>query len=394
MSKNAKAVYPRTKPPLVQQSSPGSVSGFSRSAARRTRSLDEDTFLAILGLERRRAERSRKPFVLMLLDMGGLLRRENSRQALNQTTSAVAAATRETDFVGWYKQDSVLGIVFVEVNDWEDTPIAQLLLDKVVRALHAHMDPQAVSKIVISAHLFPESASTGGSDFLADETLYPDIAPRNQPRKPSLIVKRLIDVAASALLLLSLSPLFAVIAVAIKLGSEGPVFFAQERMGQFGSRFKCIKFRTMYINNDPKIHREYVEQFIAGKANAANNGNGSVVYKITDDPRVTTAGKLLRRLSLDELPQFWNVLRGDMSLVGPRPPLPYEFRVYDIWHRRRVLELRPGVTGLWQVSGRSRTSFDDMVRLDLRYSQSWSLWLDLKILAATPKAVFTGDGAY
>jgi lipopolysaccharide/colanic/teichoic acid biosynthesis glycosyltransferase len=105
-------------------------------------------------------------------------------------------------------------------------------------------------------------------------------------------------------------------------------------------------------------------------------------------------GRLLRKLSLDEIPQFWNVLCGDMSLVGPRPPVAYEFRVYDIWHRRRVLEVKPGVTGLWQVSGRSRTSFDDMVRLDLRYSQSWSLWLDLKILAATPRAVITGDGAY
>ena len=108
-----------------------------------------------------------------------------------------------------------------------------------------------------------------------------------------------------------------------------------------------------------------------------------------DDPRITPVGRLLRKMSLDEFPQFWNVLRGEMSLVGPRPPVAYEFRVYDIWHRRRVLEVKPGVTGLWQVSGRSRTSFDDMVRLDLRYSQSWSLWLDLKILAATPRAVFT-----
>jgi len=150
----------------------------------------------------------------------------------------------------------------------------------------------------------------------------------------------------------------------------------------------------MYTNNDPKIHRDYVERFIAGKAKEARNQSGSVVYKIMNDPRVTPAGRWLRKLSLDELPQFWNVLRGDMSLVGPRPPVAYEFRVYDIWHRRRVLEVKPGVTGLWQVSGRSRTSFDDMVRLDLRYSQSWSLWLDLKILAATPRAVFTGDGAY
>jgi len=109
---------------------------------------------------------------------------------------------------------------------------------------------------------------------------------------------------------------------------------------------------------------------------------------------VTPLGRFLRRTSLDEFPQFWNVLRGEMSLVGPRPALRYEFEAYDFWHRRRVLEVKPGVTGLWQVVGRSRTSFDDMVRMDLRYCQRWSLWLDLKILLATPMAVFTGHGAY
>ena len=202
------------------------------------------------------------------------------------------------------------------------------------------------------------------------------------------------DLAGSFLFLLLFSPLFAVIALAIKLTSEGPVFFGQERLGQFGTRFKCLKFRTMYANNNSNIHKEYVERFISGRESAQNGEAGSVVYKIMNDPRVTPVGKILRRLSLDEIPQFLNVLRGEMSLVGPRPPLPYEFKIYDLWHKRRVLELKPGVTGLWQVSGRSRTSFDDMVRLDLRYSQSWSLWLDVKILAATPRAVFTGDGAY
>ncbi len=148
-------------------------------------------------------------------------------------------------------------------------------------------------------------------------------------------------------------------------------------------------------NNDPKIHREFVQRFIAGKdEKQAKNEAEPVVYKITNDPRITSVGKFLRKTSLDEFPQFWNVLRGEMSLVGPRPPVPYEFEVYDLWHRRRVLEVKPGVTGLWQVSGRSRTCFDDMVRLDLRYSQSWSLWLDLKILIATPRAVFTSEGAY
>ena len=165
--------------------------------------------------------------------------------------------------------------------------------------------------------------------------------------------------------------MLAAIAVVIKLTSRGPVVFEQERLGQFGKQFKCLKFRTMYADNDPKIHREFVQQFIAGKDEKSKRRSPTpAVYKITNDPRVTPIGRFLRKTSLDEFPQFWNVLRGEMSLVGPRPPVPYEFEVYDYWHRRRVLEVRPGVTGLWQVSGRSRTCFDDMVRLDLRYTET------------------------
>jgi lipopolysaccharide/colanic/teichoic acid biosynthesis glycosyltransferase len=143
------------------------------------------------------------------------------------------------------------------------------------------------------------------------------------------------------------------------------------------------------------MHHEYVRRLIVGGTAKAEAGEAKpVVYKIANDPRVTPVGRFLRKTSLDEFPQFWNVLWGEMSLVGPRPPLHYEFEMYDLWHRRRVFEVKPGVTGLWQVCGRSRTCFDDMVRLDLRYSRSWSLWLDLKILMATPRAVLTGDGAY
>jgi lipopolysaccharide/colanic/teichoic acid biosynthesis glycosyltransferase len=197
------------------------------------------------------------------------------------------------------------------------------------------------------------------------------------------------------LLLLVLAPIFAAIALAIKLTSKGPVIFEQERLGQFGKSFKCLKFRTMYTNNDAKIHREYVQSFIAGQSNNEKAPSGErAVYKLTNDPRVTAVGRFLRKTSLDEFPQFWNVLCGEMSLVGPRPPVQYEFEMYDYWHRRRVFELKPGVTGLWQVNGRSRTCFDDMVRLDLRYSQTWSIWLDLKILLATPFAVVAGDGAH
>jgi lipopolysaccharide/colanic/teichoic acid biosynthesis glycosyltransferase len=153
----------------------------------------------------------------------------------------------------------------------------------------------------------------------------------------------------------------------------------------------------MQVSSDAAIHEEYVKKFISGKADlnsSSGNNKKDVVYKITNDPRVTWIGRILRRTSLDELPQFWNVLRGQMSLVGPRPPVPYEFEAYDLWHRRRLLEVKPGITGLWQVKGRSKTTFDEMVRLDLRYSRTWTPLLDVKILLQTPRAVFSGDGAY
>jgi lipopolysaccharide/colanic/teichoic acid biosynthesis glycosyltransferase len=363
-------------------------------ATREINRLEEDTFHTMLALERRRAERSRKPFVLMLLDAHALFQDGVASRFLEQLTSAVLASSRETDLLGWYKKGAILGIIFTEVSLSEKHPITQILLAKVAKALHDRVGRQHASRVVITAHLFPENLNREGSDSPADVNLYPDLTQQGTRKRAPLIAKRALDVVGSGILLLVLSPIFALIAIAIKLTSDGPVFFAQERLGQFGTRFRCLKFRTMYTNNDPKIHRDYVERFIAGKAKEERNEAGSVVYKIMDDPRITPVGRLLRKLSFDELPQFWNVLRGEMSLVGPRPPVAYEFRVYDIWHRRRVLEVKPGVTGLWQVSGRSRTSFDDMVRLDLRYSQSWSLWLDLKILAATPRAVFTGDGAY
>jgi lipopolysaccharide/colanic/teichoic acid biosynthesis glycosyltransferase len=145
----------------------------------------------------------------------------------------------------------------------------------------------------------------------------------------------------------------------------------------------------MYVNNDPEIHRKYVQNLIAKKV---DEGGGS--FKIKNDPRITAVGRFLRKSSLDELPQFLNVLHGEMSLVGPRPPIRYEFENYALWHRRRILEVKPGITGEWQVSGRSRTTFDEMVRMDLRYIRQQSVWLDLKILLKTPFAVISGNGAY
>ena len=151
----------------------------------------------------------------------------------------------------------------------------------------------------------------------------------------------------------------------------------------------------MQVNNDHSVHKEFITKFIASEASKQNaKGNGEGVFKLTNDKRITRVGRFLRRTSLDELPQFLNVLKGDMSLVGPRPPIPYELAAYQTWHRRRLLEVKPGITGLWQVSGRSRVSFDDMVRLDLRYATSWSPSLDFTILMRTPLAVIKGEGAH
>jgi lipopolysaccharide/colanic/teichoic acid biosynthesis glycosyltransferase len=354
--------------------------------------LAENVFHSMLTLERRRAERSRKPFVLMLLDAN--LEHGPAEEILRQAVEIAVASKRETDLVGWYKQGGILGIIFTEVSLEGDTPITETLRSKIETAFLKHLGRERASKIAISVHIFPESFDKNGSGWVADSKLYPDLKRKNSRKKLPLVIKRAIDIAGSGALLLMLSPFLAAIAALIKLTSKGPVVYKQERLGQFGTRFQCLKFRTMYTNNDPKIHQDYVQQFIAGKEGLdKSEGAEQPVYKLVKDPRVTFIGGFLRKTSLDELPQFWNVLRGDMSLVGPRPPVPYEFEVYDIWHRRRVLEIRPGVTGLWQVSGRNRTRFDEMVRLDLRYCQTWSIWLDLKILIATPRAVFNGGGA-
>jgi lipopolysaccharide/colanic/teichoic acid biosynthesis glycosyltransferase len=368
-------------------------SKFEQRAAQAESAIPEDVFHSLLTLERKRAERSRKQFVLMLMDAH--LENGSAAGILKEAVEIVIASKRETDLIGWYKQGAILGVIFTEVNAEADRPITEILRNKYEATLAERMGKNRSAKIAVSFHVFPEIWDKNHSGWQADSKLYPELNPKASRKQIPLLVKRMMDVLGAAVLLLTLSPLLAAIAAMIKLTSKGPVIFEQERLGRFGARFKCLKFRTMYTDNDPKIHQEYIQQFISGKEESGNsNGSQQPVYKIVDDPRVTTVGRILRKTSLDELPQFWNVLRGEMSLVGPRPPVLYEFEIYDIWHRRRILDVKPGVTGLWQVSGRSRTRFDDMVRLDLRYCRTWSLWLDLKILISTPRAVLGGDGAY
>ena len=213
------------------------------------------------------------------------------------------------------------------------------------------------------------------------------------------ILKRGLDIFVGVAALLFFAPLFVVIAIAIKLSSKGPVLFRQERFGRQVEPFTFYKFRSMYADSDQTVHKAYVSRLIAGRPETGNGtSNGTAagektrIFKITGDPRVTPLGRLLRRSSLDELPQLWNVLRGEMSLVGPRPCIQYELEQYADWHTLR-LDVKPGMTGLWQVAARNRVGFDEMVKLDLAYVRQRSLWLDIKILLRTPLAVISGGGA-
>jgi lipopolysaccharide/colanic/teichoic acid biosynthesis glycosyltransferase len=365
------------------------------SAGSEARSLlSEDAFVSMLYLERRRAERAQKRFVLVLVDVKRALEEGNKNRTMGKISLALTNSTRETDILGWYLDNNLVGIIGTELGETSPKIVHERLLEKLRASFQQTVGKEKSSRISVSFHFFPEEYGKSDSTPSANVALYPDISRKEDSRKVAFGIKRAMDVIGSAAALILFSPALAAIAAAIKLTSDGPVMFRQERLGQYGQTFTFLKFRSMYTNCDAKIHQEYVNQFIAGQVDETGADGTKPVFKIQKDPRVTPVGKFLRKTSLDELPQFLNVLRGEMSLVGPRPPIAYEYRAYDLWHRRRVLEIKPGITGLWQVEGRSRTRFDDMVRLDLKYARGWSLWLDVKILIQTPTAVFTGDGAH
>jgi len=353
--------------------------------------LPEELFLGMLCLERKRAERSGKKLVLVLLDAEDADKTARKSEILDGVIKAAKAARRETDPSGWYKNNSVLGIIFTELGAMDAETTINKLIDKVREALAVNLSSEDFKYVFLSIHVFGDDSDDHGS---ANPAFYPELFHPHDSKKISRVAKRALDVVASATAIALLAPVFLLIALLVKLTSKGPVLFKQERLGQFGKTFTCLKFRSMRVNNDLRIHREFMKRVISGAHDGREHGGVTPVYKMTNDPRITRIGRFIRRTSLDELPQFFNVLCGEMSLVGPRPPLAYEYQEYDVWHRRRVLEVKPGLTGLWQVSGRSRVRFDDMVRLDLQYARDWSFWMDVRILLQTPRAVVLGDGAY
>ena len=277
------------------------------------------------------------------------------------------------------------------LGNWNRLPeiLSEHVIDEVVFAippeflneLKKHVwecEEQGINARVLADFITPSMAQTRVENLNGVPLITYSTTPHNATM---LCAKRCLDIVGSSLGLVLLSPAFLVISAAIKLSSPGTVFYTQDRVGKNGRIFKFYKFRSMYRNADT----------IKKELEKLNEMSGPV-FKMKDDPRITEVGKFLRKWSLDETPQFWNIFKGEMSLVGPRPPLPEEVKQYDSWQRRR-LSMKPGLTCIWQVEGRNRIDFEEWMKLDLKYIDTWSLWLDLRILMKTVPAVLSGKGA-
>jgi lipopolysaccharide/colanic/teichoic acid biosynthesis glycosyltransferase len=378
--------------------------------------LDEKTFAEMLHYERERAERFGGSFSCIYSEL--LFFKNKKNNIINDIAEKIKICLRVVDRVGIIK-NNVICLLLPETIEQDAYHVIQKLKSIINENTHnsiisynitfcSYPNEQACGISIIQ----PDTKKSMGSgrpalvkmefsemvDIGGVITIDPNIvfAIENLIYELSWesYCKRVIDILGALCGIILLSPAMILITIMIKVTSKGPVFFRQTRLGYQGQPFTFLKFRSMYTDCKDELHKEYLKKFIAGSIDEANMGSqNSPYYKMKHDPRVTRFGKLLRKTSLDELPQFCNVLLGQMSLVGPRPPIPYEVADYKNWHRKRVLDVKPGITGLWQTKGRSKTTFDEMVRLDLYYAKNWSIWLDIKIIFNTFRAVFSGYGA-
>jgi lipopolysaccharide/colanic/teichoic acid biosynthesis glycosyltransferase len=326
------------------------LSGSRPASSSRPIVLSEDLFRDVLMKERRRADRSNQSVALLLVTLNDGLG-ANSTSIWAPVLETLSDVAHDTDVLGWFEWPAVIGVIMPDLASFTPEDARQLE-SRLARELAGRSDMETVGHVSIRVHVHPQPSGAPGLEPLVP-TGFPELTAPHRATMQSAL-KRALDIVGSCMLLLLLAPVFFVIALLVKLKSAGPVFFGQVRVGERMKPFTMLKFRTMYVND--RLHQDYM-------------------------------GRFLRRTSLDDLPQLWNVLRGDMSLVGPRPAMAHELGQYKPWHYRRVLDAKPGITGLWQVSGRSRISFDQMVRLDLQYARTCSLWTDIKILLATPAAL-------
>jgi lipopolysaccharide/colanic/teichoic acid biosynthesis glycosyltransferase len=352
--------------------------------------LPKDVFRRIIDRERERANRTGDVFSMVAFVLPGS---SEKQEALALLTDLLASRLRSIDAVGWLDSHHI-GILLPETD-----------------SAGAHMFAKKVFQEKISGQLVPNyEIFTYPSEKLTDpekrDLFEASVKAEHKKHRSSLwggwhfpkpqrnvdymfcltkrVFKRGFDLVGAGVCLLVLSPLFLVVAVIIKVVSPGPIFYKQLRIGYAGQPFTFLKFRTMSPGADTKEHQEYLATLIKGVP--GNDGSDAPMSKLDHDPQIIPCGNLLRKTCLDELPQLINVLRGEMSLVGPRPPIPYEVKEYDSWHRGRFNAI-PGMTGLWQVSGKNKLSFREMVRIDIRYARERSLWVDIKILFRTPLAI-------
>jgi lipopolysaccharide/colanic/teichoic acid biosynthesis glycosyltransferase len=345
------------------------------------RFLPRPCFLEQVRRERLRTDRTRSALSLILLPLQPDL--AASPEGLVRAVAAVGGLIRETDHVGLYDRHT-LGLILPDTGRMGCHALVDKLRGAAGQLFAAPLFSTYPSQMFES--LGREPAPGAGPD--------PAILAEGVHTPGQWAAKRALDIAGALVGIIVFSPLMALIATAIRLTSPGPALFRQVRLGRNGTPFVLYKFRSMHSGVDDRIHRQFMADLIEGRHEAVNQGHpGQPLYKIKADPRVTPVGRVIRRTSMDELPQFFNVLKGEMSLVGPRPCLAYEAENYEPWQLRRLLGVKPGITGLWQVYGRSRTGFADMVRLDIHYTRVWSPALDLRILLKTVLAVLHGRGA-
>lgn len=347
-----------------------------------------ERFHDLIERERSRTDRTGVCFSMVVFGLKG--RKRSTYHTLYHIATLLLSRARTSDEIGWFDKTS-LAVLLIGSEESGAAKFGQSVTASI---------PEGVAVPTVSVYVYPnkgegegrtESRKEERKESGTKESTPPapvtgrTILPEG-PVMPSVFVRQLplwkdiLDVFLSLMALILLSPLFLLIGVYIKIADPGPVFFRQERIGFRGKKFECWKFRTMKINNDPAAHEEYLKSLIKGGDQAM------VKLDAKKDPRIIPLGWILRQSGLDELPQLVNVLRGDMSLVGPRPCLPYEATEYDQWHGERF-DTAPGLTGLWQVSGKNRTTFKDMMRFDIRYSQRMSFWMELQILFRTFPAI-------
>ncbi|MBN7795258.1 sugar transferase [Parahaliea mediterranea] len=357
----------------------------ARSHCRRARAmpvLPKALFLAEVSRERFRSDRSGSPVSLLLLTLGE--EGDATHDVMSQALPALRGALRQTDSVG-ILDANVVGVLLPDTDSRNVDRVAE-------KVCGAGGYPVASVVKVSYPHVILDRLQAQAKAVDDREGHYFVRGPKR--RAWELRTKRGIDILGAVVGLVLLSPLMLATMLAVKYSSPGDAIFRQVRVGKNLVPFTFYKFRSMHSGSDDSVHRNYLEKLISGEAEqTVSEEDGKRLYKMASDPRVTRVGRFIRKTSIDELPQLFNVLKGDMSLVGPRPPIPYETAKYRCWHLRRILEVKPGLTGLWQVVGRSETTFEDMVRLDLKYARDWSVAMDIKLIIRTVRVVLECKGA-